>query len=258
MAGQSLLREHQLHLLEMLCYLDSVCKKYQIRYFLVGGSALGAVRHQGFIPWDDDIDVAMPRIDLEKFERAMTIESHPEFRFEPCDTHSFPHPPFAFISRKNPLNSRGVKVPCLDIFPLDGVPESLFLQRTQELASFVYHLSVYREVPKNRGALAARMSQIFLTVCPSFILSIMRILAKAVVVWKRYDNAISIANIYGMARYKKEIMPRQYIGKGSLGSFEGKNFPIPENYDSYLQHLYGNYMNLPPESKRVPAHEEFQ
>jgi lipopolysaccharide cholinephosphotransferase len=252
------LRKHQLHVLEMLKYFDSVCKKHQIPYFLVGGTALGAVRHKGFIPWDDDIDVAVPRFEYEKLEKIMARETHNLFKFESAEGHSFPYPPFGFISTYQPLNSAGNRIPTLDVFPLDGVPESKIFRKIQYVVAEVYHLAVFKKVPKNRGRIAAAGVWLILKVVPNSLFVVLAKLFKYLMTRWPYSNSAHVANIFGMARYNKEIMPREYLGQPIMMEFEGIQFPVPAQYIMYLSHLYGEFMRLPDFKDRAPKHDDIE
>lgn len=252
------LRAHQLRVLEMLKYFDSLCKRHQIHYFIVGGTALGAVRHKGFIPWDDDADVAVPRPDYERLEVIMLSEKHEEFKFEGAENHSFPYPPFAFISTHEPVNAAGKKKASLDIFPLDGVPNSKVLRLVQEIAANCYHLAVFRQPPKNRTGIAAFTVRVALLVTPNFVFDIFGVIAKKVMLFWPYETSDCIANIFGMARYKKEIMPKSFLGNAKKLEFEGLSLPAPEKPEEYLTHLYRDYMRLPPMAQRKPMHGDFE
>ena len=119
------LREIQLKELALLKEVKRICKKYRLRYFLCGGTLLGAVRHQGFIPWDDDIDIMMPREDYEQFIR-MASEEWQDYYYTnsarpDCITHVVDKK--TTIIRTNCMKERRENL-CIDIFPLDGMPKS--------------------------------------------------------------------------------------------------------------------------------------
>lgn len=252
--SQKSLRAYQLNLLPLLQEFDEFCKKHKITYFLVGGSALGAVRHQGFIPWDDDIDVGLSRKDLTRLEELLQTEKPKHWTFESCDKHSIPHPPFAFLSFEQPLSQYREKLPCIDIFPLDGVPENTFLQQIQKYASYVYHLSILKQVPQHRGKWAAGLVRMALIFTPAFVWRILATLSRKIVTHWAYESNRLIANIFGMAGYQKEIMPRSFLGGPQLAKFESIALPVPEEVDAYLTHLYGNYMQPPPKEEQKPHH----
>jgi lipopolysaccharide cholinephosphotransferase len=239
------LRTHQLHILEMLRYFDGICKKNEIPYFIVGGTALGAIRHRGFIPWDDDADVGIPRPHYERFEKIMLLEKHGLFTF-------------AFISDRPVLNAMGEKKASLDIFPLDGVPANYFLRKLQSIAANLYHLSVYQRIPKNRGKWAAMVVGIALKCTPRYVFSLLGKISKRFMMLWSYEESLSIANIFGMAGYSREIMPRNYLGVAKPFEFEGSIFPGPAKPHEYLTHLYRDYMRLPPVAARKPMHGDFE
>lgn len=249
------LRQYQLRLLPLLQTFDEFCRQHKIQYYLVGGSALGAVRHQGFIPWDDDIDVGLPRSELVRLEQLMQTHQPPGTTFEPCDAHRIPHPPFAYLSFENPVNGDGEKLPCIDIFPLDGVPSGSISQRIQRYAALLYHLSILQQVPVNRGRWAALAVKLALAVTPKAVWRLLAKWSRKVVMLWDYEQSTLIANIFGMAGYYREVMPKSYLGKPQLKTFEHMQLPIPEQYDGYLKHLYGNYMQPPPEHLQTAKHQ---
>lgn len=254
----STLREHQLRLLALLQQFDTFCAAHQIKYVLVGGSALGAVRHHGFIPWDDDVDVGMSRNSLNYLEELVIKQRKSigeNTYFESCDVHKVAHPPFAFLSSTQPYNAQGKKIPCIDIFPFDGVPENKLLRKIQQFFMYLYHLSVLQKVPKNRGKLAAFIVKMVLAITPEWLWNKIERVSRKVVTHWNYETSDSIANVFGMAGFQKEIMPKAYIGEGVMMNFENQMFPIPEQYDAYLTHLFGDYMTPPPEKDRHPKHE---
>ena len=247
------LRNHQLRLFSLLCIFKEVCEKNGLRYFLIGGSALGAVRHQGFIPWDDDIDIGMPRADFEKLEQIMQSSTAMHFYWGHSEKHPFPHPPVAVMQYAFEQKPKK-KTPCIDVFALDGVPDSKLLRAIQNYFSQLYHLSVIRCAPKNKGKVKTYIAKLMLQFLPNSIWNTLKKVSKSIFILWDYDKSDHIANIFGSAKYYKEIMPKQYLAEGIIVNFEGDNFVAPKDLNQYLTHLYGNYMQLPDIDKQKPSH----
>ena len=250
--------------LDMLRSFVDICDQLSLRYYLVGGTLLGAVRHQGFIPWDDDIDVAMPRQDYEVCLREGQ-KYLPEYYFLQClDTDRAYAMNFAKIRdsrttfveyavRKFPMN-HGVFI---DIFPLDYYPDGEKEQKKMDFHQkiFKYRTRAAVEVPK-----AARHSF-------PVELGLNTLAALCCLIYPNYRKARehreklhrSVASGERWANYcgawgKKEIMPAAWFGAGVPLTFEGLAVKGPEQWDKYLTNVYGDYMQLPPVEKRVGHH----
>ena len=248
----------------MLSVFVEACREMGLRYYLVGGTLLGAVRHEGFIPWDDDIDVAMPREDYEIFLREG--QRHlPEHLFLQClDTEPAYYANFAKIRdkrttfveysiRKFPI-CHGVFI---DIFPLDCYPDDPRKQKKMDVRQTMFKRRTRAavEIPlRARHKFPVEMALravSFMTVLrwPSFRKSLearekLHTSVKTGEKWANYCGA------WG----KKEIMPASWYGAGTELTFEGLTVMGPEHWDLWLTQVYGDYMQLPPVEKRVAHH----
>lgn len=240
------LRNDQLKLLEVLLKLDKFFKKNKIDYFLIGGSALGAIRHKGFIPWDDDIDIGLYRSEFERMEKLLTNQKLSKVKYFKVGETKFP--PFGYVQD---FENKDVKI---DIFPIDDIPKKKMLRKFQKKISDCYHLSIYKTPAVNRGRYNYYFTKLFILIIPEIMFQGLAKILKRIMLLLGNQNSENIANIYGMKGYFKEIMPRKYIGKPILKEFEGHLFPIPEEWDNYLKHLYGDYMKFPPQEFRKPKH----
>ncbi len=244
--------------LEILKTFISICEKNHIKYFLLGGSCLGAVRHKGFIPWDDDIDVGLFREDYEKFLKVAQAELPEKYFLQNRDTDEKYILNFAKIrnsettfiekSLSNFDINHGLY---MDIFPLDGVPEGkikekIFESKMKFLTAFVGKCFV--DANEN-VSLATRVIRRI----P--FLKVETAVKKLAEMHQRYnaETSVKIANYCG-AWGAKEIVPKEYFGDGVIGEFEGLPVRIPQDYDKYLESLYGDYMTPPPPEKRVGHH----
>lgn len=253
--------------LNILKYIKEVCTKNNIPYYLGYGSAIGAVRHNGFIPWDDDIDILMYRSDYIRFREAMSRE---EGRYKLADITTDPHyflvMPKVYDTRTysewpvaNHPFSYGVWV---DIFMLDNVPESIkvrkrFFSRLTLLQDF-YNFSIYKHnnlLSFNNGlkALAKRLLYSWTHLLgPRYFAKRIDSLSQKYYCPTAKKLSVNIFHIYK----KREdcIFDKDIFGEGIDTPFEDDLFKIPCMYDKYLRTYYGDYMQLPPEEKRVSHH----
>ena len=247
----------------MLKWFHEFCKNNDIRYFAIGGTILGAVRHQGFIPWDDDIDIGMPRSDYIKLIDIMRKKTDSQYVLEsPLQNIDFVYSYSKLYDTSTTLieNTRkGVKRGIyLDIFPLDGIGNSLkesvrnFKKidfRNNLLSSRVCALNHRRKWYKN-------MAIVMFSCLPKFILSKEKLIKSIenLCLKNNYDSSKYVGNLVGNW-HEKEIMPKECFGEPKLYKFENLEIFGPENYDAYLQNLYGDYMKLPPKEKQVSHHD---
>lgn len=246
------LRAHQLLLLDMLKEIDRICKKHHISYMLFAGSALGAIRHQGFIPWDDDLDVVMLRPEYERFLSVVPKELDSGLYFMQSEFSE--HWPMFFsklrrngtacIERQVPkdrLMHQGVYI---DIFPCDNLSDHAFVRKLQFLASkVVIAKSLYR-----RGYLTdSKAKKAFIQVCRCLP---QKPFWKFVV--RRRDRQSEMVHTFlgGASRYEKNIYPRAWFENTIRVPFESGEFPVTKYYDELLTVLYGDYMTPLPEEKR--------
>lgn len=252
------LREFQISLLEMLVEVDEILKKNNIPYFLVGGSVLGAIRHQGFIPWDDDIDIGFYPEDFKKMEKILPQYLSKHLMYCRIGENRIQNAPIGFLYRVLDSTEKLEEVPTIDFFKIDNVPEEKWKKKVQKVFSNVYHLCIYRKAAKNRGKKAYYFTKFILSITPNVILDYFQKLSNNIITYWNSCDTKEVCNLFGQKKYDKEIMPRDYIGTPILKNFEGHQFPVPEDWDKYLRHLYGEYMQYPKENERKPHHKEFQ
>ncbi len=249
--------------IEILDTILKFCEKNQIRWWVVGGTAIGAVRHHGFIPWDDDVDIAMPRDDYERFAKTFNGFSD---RYIFCDYREqngwylkfgkvFDTQTKTVETLYRDLPQTGVYV---DVFPLDGLSNDINIAkkiaRTAKkqcviaerlFMSIDYTGPVWKKVGKS----------IYRFIFSKFI-RLERHTAKFVeyATHYSYDASDYVGNISDGMYGERQVLDKKWLGKGTYLPFENIMVPVPEDYDNYLSHLYGDYMKLPPQDKQKPHH----
>lgn len=253
-------RLQQCELTLLISFLE-VCKKLGIRYYLVCGSALGAVKYGGFIPWDDDIDAALPRDDYEAFldQAPALLPGHlflQNYRSDP----GFPQIYSKLRdSRTTCIEESAAGLPIhqgigLDIFPLDGCPEGKWDRLRLELGKKWYqHLLGTAFAPpegliRRIGHRAKR--------CLGIHHHTARIAAKYDALLRKYPPATSkLWCNHGNWQGLREYAPREQYGAGADMRFEGITVRVPEDFDAYLTGKYGNYRQDPPQEQQVSHHK---
>lgn len=251
------LRNLQLILLEMLVELDRICKKYDIRYCIIAGTLLGAVRHKGFIPWDDDLDVAMTRSEYERFREVCKSELDTNRFFFQDDTTD-PHYRWGW-GRLRRLDSEFVRVGqehlkmrtgiFVDVFPIDSVPDFPPLRGVFTAYCFLLRKILYAEV----GRISAKnpLSRVLYRVLSTIPV---KAVFKNLETLQRYglNRSTKYARILTFPTPKGR--PFGYLRKWYIDidviEFEGQQFPCVKEYDEYLSYKFGDFMALPPPDQR--------
>lgn len=257
-------------LIQMFQDVLAVCQKHNLTIMLGGGSALGCVRHQGFIPWDDDLDLMMPRNDYEAFKYFFEEELGERYILSAPNYKGQSKARFPKIIKRDTvfkeLTDINSKLPCgifLDVFLIENVPENILHQKIKGLwcSSLMFASTQAFWYEHRCDELKSYMCQTDVwkkTYCTRMVIGRM---CSVVPSWKWF-NAVDRAVQYrgqtklvgmptGRKHYFGEIHSRDVLLPVSYGSFCNIKSPLPGKTDAYLRKLYGeNYMELPPESKR--------
>ena len=247
--------------LECLAELDRICRKYQIDYSIDGGTLLGAVRHKGFIPWDDDIDVIMVRGEYEKFfEVCKTDLDTKHFFLQEHRTDKYYRVGYPRIKRNNTTYVRagqekskqhqGVQI---DVFVLDNMPNNYIARRLHRALTFFFRKILWSRTGKVASASAIqRVSYSLLDLLPaSFAFWGFDALAK-ITNRKPTELVRHYAMTYPNPKINGYGTPSYLLNSFTELEFEGHTFMAVAEYDRYLSLLYGDYMQLPPEGERKP------
>lgn len=248
------IRAYQLRLLNMLERFDAFAKENQISYFLLGGNVLGAVRHQGFIPWDDDIDIGLYQPDYERLAACINDKIGGGLCFYDEGENPYPEAPIGKLYDLS-AGEEPRLAPSFDIFLLQAIPEGKWSRRWYRLEAIMYHLLVLDRPAENRGKGMAFLSKLILRALPKRVKLWMKKRLKRVIRKKRESGYLT--TVYGAHGFDRETMPAAYFGAPVFLQFENRMYPVPQDYERYLTKMYGDYMTLPPENERRPVHKSF-
>lgn len=248
--------------IDILKMFSKYCGLHDLNYCLYYGTLIGAVRHKGYIPWDDDIDIAMPRPDYEKLIQNFNgfHEDYEVFENRIQENYALP---FAKISNKKTkiielsdinFNNLGVNI---DVFPLDGLPESQKIKK-----SLLRRIKIIRTIYTIKSVRYNRHR--------SFYKNVILLIGKIIFYFYKpkkittsiinealsydFENSSEVACLvwgYGI----REIMKKSYFDKSVKLEFEGEFYNAPYEYDKVLRQIYGDYMQLPPIDKQKSHHD---
>lgn len=248
--------------LDMLMEIDRVCKKHDITYFLGYGSLLGAIRHKGFIPWDDDLDIVMKRKDYEKFITLSEEFKHPYFLQIPDSDPGYYHT-HAKIRNSNtsafsPMTgyegfNQGM---WLDIFQLDNFVYEDGLERYEKIKALNIDEGTQMRLhnpnldEKNKERVKEYLSR---NVDPMQTYRSVESIASK---YKDCETEYISSIIVSLYAYEKNIFFSEDFSDTITTTFEGFSFPIPKGYDRILRTIYNNYWEFPPLDKRGNWHDQ--
>lgn len=251
------------YLLENMIAFHDFCEEHKLQYFLLGGTLLGAVRHKGFIPWDDDLDVAMPRKDYEKLLKIKEkIPNDYELNYYP-NSEEYIYPFAKFCSKKiiveEPFYKPFITGVWIDIFPLDFTFSSNVVKRIQfSIIKFFRNLLILKT-----GAFKTHKHSFLINKLMIFLVFLLKPFPKSYIfkalnlfqLWlpNKFSNKKNIANFHG-AWGLKEVAPASIFQQVQLYEFEGKFFYSIKDASCWLTKVYGDFMQYPPEHKRVSEH----
>lgn len=251
---ENILNEFHARLCDLMQHVHDICVENSIRYTLIGGSLIGAIRHHGFIPWDDDMDIAMPYEDFIKFRDIVFSQKMDGMNFDLAGFSDDYFSPFikaydsrtTFVEGDRTENPKGIFI---DVFPIvyagNTKDEALkefrkhrFLQSLLKRKHYRFHTGVIREA--------------FLTVSAKFC-SVNFLMGR---IYRHYERLFASPKKYSsdMDGTEKGIVPSALFANYELKDFDGHKFYVISAYDEYLRLVFGDYMQLPPVDKRKPHH----
>lgn len=252
------LEQIQEKVLHILLEFAEFCKDNNLRYYLAGGTLLGAIRHQGFIPWDEDADVCMPRPDYDRFlriappyfiARGLLVQNG----FSPSLDVSFPYCKiYDLKSRATSIYRTDINYLGIDIFPVDGVPDD-----PGEAKRLFNQVSFWKRILLLTSARIGEGRTLFRKIFKVFpklfadLIGARRCLKHLQVLSSQYsyDTSNYVAAITGSYNVK-EILPKKDYEKDVIVTFEGHKLSAFSCWDTYLTNIYGNYMKMPDETEK--------
>lgn len=259
-----ILKKLQSKSLEILKYFKKFCEENDLTFYLCGGCCIGAVREKGFIPWDDDIDVFMPRNDYKKLYTLWNEKADTEkFSCLKNTKDKFVGNIFITIVDNNTTlikpYQKELDIPqgvVIDVFPLDGCPSGKIKRRIQKFWAMIYSLYGAQVAPKKHGKMVNLVGNILLRLAPSKNIrySIWSFAEKKMSKYS-INECDKITELCAGPYYMKNEYPKSAFIRPVYKEFEYCMMPLPTGYDKYLSMAFGDYMNLPPKEEQKPHHD---
>lgn len=258
--GKEDLKKIQLNILKKVA---SFCEEQNINYSLYGGTLLGAVRHKGYIPWDDDIDISMPRPDYERFIEEFHLIGDSDLKIHDLSLNkNYPYP-FIKVSDERTLFKENSKVNYtlgvnIDIFPIDGLPFSeKESTKIMKRSTFYRNLIELKQIKIRKDRKLHKNIFLCFARVILFIIPIHYLLIQIIKLTKKndYEHSSFVGNIVWGYGSKERCLKNIYSDYLFI-DFEGSKFQAMIGYDGYLTNVFGNYMQFPPKEKQI-AHHSF-
>ena len=258
------LRELQLEELKILKEALKIIKKHNLRYYMLGGTFLGAVRHKGFIPWDDDVDIGLPRDDYEKFCQFAKEELEVPYKISSYSIEENHNGYCSRVVNKNILLVRDDAVKekseylWCDIFPLDGMPDCKIARKLHQFNLLFKRLLLQWSkietginMKKKRSGFEAFLIKLGFVVSKIFHFDVKKRLNAVDKCLRRYnyDKSKYVVNFMGAYKFK-EMFPKALYDDSTLYDFEDIKLMAPKDFDKVLSQLYGDYIKPPAENQR--------
>ena len=253
----------QQHILDIFKEFKSVCEKYNLRYFAIGGTCIGAVRHQGFIPWDDDLDVAMPYEDYEQFRKIAKTELKSKYKIQDYNEiksytklHLKLYDSNTTLIEKEAIGHTDRYAGIfMDIMPIYGFcsSEETSYKVLKYRAMLLMNIRIRNQLRDENGIIK---EAVWILLCPLRTIKPFNYYSKKIEKnLSKYKFGQYNTVIFGWRNYNGRILfPYSYFGDYSLVKFEDTEIRIPINYDKYLKQEFGDYLSIPPKEKRVSVH----
>lgn len=253
--------------LEILHTVADICENQGLRYALIYGTLIGAVRHHGFIPWDDDVDIMMPRPDYDRLLAYLekNIENYPHLKVFNRDTcAAYPYMITRISDDRYEIKMENEKPygmgVFIDIYPYDGLGTTKeeavrYGLKGDRLSSLCYQASRDHFAMETTTSTLRKLVKfpvyLFSKLCgKDFFQNKLEKLAHV----KDYDHSEYVGCVIWLSWGEKDIFPRKWFDETVLMPFDKYQFRVPKHYDEVLRHEYGDYMQLPPEEDRIGHH----
>lgn len=242
--------------------INQICLRNDIKYSMIGGTLIGAVRHHGFIPWDDDIDLMMERSEYERFLSIAEKELSEEFYIADYEHTPSIGEPFTKVMMKNTVmkecftgSSNAPAGIFVDIFPVDNAPKSPILKTIQRYKNYSLRKKILIKSNYHFGKTGVK--KIIYDALGKLTFE-----SKSDLVGKYRNNqtkyncrdTAEYVSLCGAYDYNRETLPKQWLSEYIFLEFEGQKLMAFKDYDKILRHYFGDYMKLPPENERICRH----
>lgn len=254
------LRKLQLTELEILKVIDKICTEHDIKYSLIGGTLIGAVRHKGFVPWDDDLDIRMSRLDYERFIKVWnSIQPEGYYLQNKRNTPAFPqsftkirknNTAFVLYESENKKYHTGIFV---DVFPLDRIPNGRLRKKWFLFRALIYQIFTREsDYQKNNKLIDSVVAILLKVTTKKYRKKYRDAFEKKLVKYSSQTNWNCVA-IDALSTIGKEL-PNSIADSYTRLEFEGQEFMCFSDWDTYLKTYFGDYMQLPPVEERTWTH----
>lgn len=259
MSDNNVIRKLQNAELMILKDIADICNKNKLKYYLIGGTLLGAVRHKGFIPWDDDIDLVMFRNDYDELFRLLTEKYNEKYfvqRFE-TDRNYTRYIMKIRLNGTKHIEDRvsGVEMNhgiYIDIFPIDYLKNSGMCTHIRGGAlRTLFAIKNIKHVKTGYNGIKGIVSKIVLPFIKLIPDSFINTMFDKICTMDNHKECSYVTNFASHFKWKKQMYPTEYFGEGTELLFEDAYFCVPNQYEKILTRLYGDYMQLPPKEKRT-------
>lgn len=252
------IEEIRASLIKTMNYIDQVCRKNNIKYSLAYGTLIGTIRHKGFIPWDDDIDIILPRVDYNRLVKLLKDDNNPAYKVINTDNAYFPWTKIidtsTYIIEPDDYGIKDYGL-FIDIFPIDDVPDP----ETKEWKSMKKKLNLLKRLMLGRAVSYKHAEKLngfekFKFLAAKTVLMVMPINFYGKL-WTKIATKYNGQNTgyKAYAYFEGPIKAEYFVGTEDV-KFENETYMMTKGYDGYLRSIFGDYMQLPPEEEQKSNH----
>lgn len=241
-------------ILNIMIELDHICRANNINYTLMGGTLIGAIRHKGFIPWDDDLDIGMTSDNYLRFINVINKLNHEWLVVDLPGNENYDQTFIKVYDKRTTLkenNNIRYKGVFVDVFPITHIANNAFLAKLRSYKFMIFKLSYYNKENNSNPSVFKKFVYKFI----GLFYSKQRLFKKINKLSRKWDDKRHFYSC-DLDGAGAAIVPSKWFNEYTNVTFENCNFMMIKEYDNYLRHVFGDYMILPPIEKQVPGHYE--